>query len=94
MGYDDDAQPLTTTLADYLLVSAPEMPPVEMVHTGGPTPQNPIGVKGVGECGGVPLPSAVISAIEDALSPFGVHLAQAPIGPAEIVAKIREAQAC
>ncbi len=90
MGYDEDAQPLTTTLADYLLVSAPEMPPVEIVHCGAPTPQNPIGVKGVGECGGVPLPAAVISAVEDALAPFGVRLGRAPIAPSEIAALIRE----
>ena len=95
MGYDGNAQPITTNFADYLLVSATEMPPVEIIHTGLPTPQNPIGVKGVGECGGVPAPSAIISALEDALSPFGVHLTRAPITPGEIVSLIHQGeQAC
>ena len=55
--------------------------------------RSPLGVKGVGECGVVPTAAAIISAIEDALSPFGVHLAQAPITPGEIVAKIEEGRA-
>ena len=92
MGYDGNAQPITTNFADYLLVSATEMPPVEIIHTGLPTPQNPIGVKGVGECGGVPAPSAIISALEDALAPFGVHLTRAPITPGEIVSLIHEGE--
>ena len=94
MGYDADAQPLTTTLADYLLVTAPEMPPVDIIDEGVPTPQNPLGVKGVGECGGVPFPAAIISALEDALTPFGIHLSRAPIAPAEIVSLIEEAKTC
>ncbi len=92
MGYDDNAQPLTTNLADYLLVSATGMPPVDIVHAGMPTPQNPLGVKGIGECGGVPAPAAVISAIEDALTPFGVHLGRAPVAPGEILAAIQTAE--
>ncbi len=95
MGYDENAQPLTTNLADYLLVSATEMPPVDIIDAGMPTPQNPIGVKGVGECGGVPAPAAIISAIEDALAPFGVRLSRAPVTPGDIVSLIQgEERAC
>ncbi len=93
MGYDDGAQPLTTTLAEYLLVTAPEMPPIELIHHQSPSPLNPIGVKGVGECGVVPAPAAIISAIEDALSPFAIHIDRAPISPPEIVALIHKARA-
>ena len=92
MGYDDTAQPLTTTLAEYLLPTAADMPPVDIIHSGGPTPQNPLGVKGVGECGGVPMPAAVISAVENALSPFGIRMSRAPVAPGEIHAMIRAAQ--
>jgi carbon-monoxide dehydrogenase large subunit len=84
MQYDREAQPLTTTLADYLLVTAGEAPPIELIHHNSPTPLNPIGVKGVGESGVVPMPAAIISAIEDALSPFAASIAQAPISPREI----------
>ena len=92
MDYDAAGQPLTTTLAEYLLVTAPEMPPIELIHLESPSPLNPIGVKGVGECGVVPAPAAIVSAIEDALSPFGVHVARAPISPPEIVALIESAR--
>jgi carbon-monoxide dehydrogenase large subunit len=83
MQYDADAQPLTTTFADYLLVTATEAPPIELIHHTSPTPLNPLGVKGVGESGVLPMPAAIISAIEDALSPFGVRITQAPISPRE-----------
>ena len=53
-----------------------------------PSPLNPLGVKGVGECGVVPVAAAIMSAIEDALEPFGARVSQTPITPQEIVALI------
>ncbi len=88
MQFGPDGQPLTTTLADYLLVTATEMPNIDLLHHEAPTPLNALGIKGVGETGTLPTSAALISAIEDALSPFGVHIAHAPITPSEIVAKI------
>ena len=44
-----------------------------------------LGVKGAGEGGTIPAPAAIISAIEDALAPFGVHFAEMPLTPARIV---------
>jgi carbon-monoxide dehydrogenase large subunit len=93
MEFDADGQPLTTNLGDYLLVTATEMPPVEIIHHESPSPLNPLGVKGVGECGVVPAPAAIISAVEDALAHLGVHLAQAPVSPAELHSLIRRARA-
>jgi carbon-monoxide dehydrogenase large subunit len=93
MGYDENAQPLTTNYAEYLLVSAPEMPPVTLVHHESPSPVNPLGVKGVGECGGVPTPSAIVSAIENALEPFGVHVTEAPVTPSAVIKLIDDARA-
>jgi aerobic carbon-monoxide dehydrogenase large subunit len=84
MGYDESGQPVTTNLGEYLMVTAPEMPPVEIIHHESPSPLNPLGVKGVGECGVVPAPAAIISAIEDALSPFDLHITQTPIFPGEL----------
>jgi carbon-monoxide dehydrogenase large subunit len=93
MRYDENGQPLTTNLADYLLVSATEMPRVDLIHHESPSPLNPLGVKGVGECGVVPAASALISAIEDALTPFGVQIDKAPISPPEILALIEQGRA-
>ncbi len=84
MGYDENAQPVTTNLGEYLLVTATEMPHVEIIHHESPTPLNPLGVKGIGECGVIPVAPAIVSAIEDALSPFNVRIAQAPISPAQL----------
>jgi carbon-monoxide dehydrogenase large subunit len=92
MGFDDTCQPTTTTLADYLLVSATEMPArLDLIHRCSPSPLNPLGVKGVGECGVMPIAAAIVSAIEDALAPLDVRIAQAPIRPHELVALIAKA---
>jgi aerobic carbon-monoxide dehydrogenase large subunit len=88
MGFGPDGQPLTTNLADYLLVTATEMPPMEIAHKESPTPLNPLGVKGVGESGVIPLPAAIASAVEDALSPFNVRVRQIPIRPGALYAEL------
>ena len=90
MRYDENAQPITSTLADYLLITSTEMPPVELGHVESPTPLNPLGVKGVGECGVVPIAAAVASAVEDALSLYNVRITRAPITPADIVTLVAE----
>jgi carbon-monoxide dehydrogenase large subunit len=84
MAYDDDAQPMATTLADYLLVTASDMPELVLGHRETPTTLNPLGVKGIGESGVVPIPAAIVSAIENALSPFGVRLNQFPVRPRDL----------
>ena len=90
MAYDEDAQPLTTNFGEYLLPTAPEMPGFDVSFMESPSPLNPLGVKGVGEGSTVPVAAAVASAVEDALSPFGVHIAEAPITPQRIVELIAE----
>ncbi|MCK9908807.1 xanthine dehydrogenase family protein molybdopterin-binding subunit [Microbacteriaceae bacterium K1510] len=84
MGYDEEGQPTTTTLADYLLVTASEMPKLDLAHRETPTPLNPLGVKGIGESGVLPIPAAIASAVEDALSPFDVRIRQFPIRPRDL----------
>ena len=88
MDFDNYGQPQTTNLADYLLITAPEVPRIDVIHHETPTHLNPLGVKGVGECGVFPGPAAIISAIEDALSPFNVRLTKSPLSPVEILAAI------
>jgi carbon-monoxide dehydrogenase large subunit len=85
MVYDEGGQPLTANYGEYLLPTAPEAPRVEIHHMETPTTLNPLGVKGTGESGTVPAAACVISAIEDALSPFGVRITEAPLTPARIV---------
>ena len=58
MQFGPDGQPLTTTPADYLLVSATEMPNIDLLRHEAPTPLNPLGVKGVGESGTLPTAAA------------------------------------
>ncbi|HUD88805.1 MAG TPA: xanthine dehydrogenase family protein molybdopterin-binding subunit [Xanthobacteraceae bacterium] len=90
MGYDAAGQPVTTTFADYLLPTATDVPAFETLYKESPSPHNPLGVKGVGEVGVIPAAAAVISAIEDALSPFAVRIAQMPITPHKLVELIAQ----
>jgi aerobic carbon-monoxide dehydrogenase large subunit len=85
MVYDEAGQPVTTNFAEYLLPTAPVFPMFETRYMQTPSPLNPLGAKGAGEVGTIPAAAAVISAIEDALQPFGVRIAQAPVTPARLV---------
>ena len=89
MQYDADAQPLTTSFADYMLPMATDVPTCAIAHVETVNPLNPLGVKGAGEGGTIPAPAAIIAAIEDALTPFGVHFADTPLTPERIVTAMR-----
>lgn len=90
MGYDDNAQPVTTTLADYLLPTATDVPDFETLYKESPSPINPLGAKGAGEVGTIPVTAAIMSAIENALAPFKVRIAQTPISPEQLLALIEK----
>ena len=92
MGYDNDAQPVTTTFADYLLPTATELPLFETRYRQSPSPLNPLGAKGVGEVSTIPVAATVISAVEDALRPLAVKIDRTPVTPAylsDLIAKAR-----
>lgn len=91
LAYDDDGNPVTTTFLDYLLPTAAEVPMIEYGHVETPGP-GPGGHKGVGEGGAIGAPPAVINAIADALSPFGVTITDQPLGPSRIVALLAQAR--
>jgi carbon-monoxide dehydrogenase large subunit len=88
MGYDEAGQPVTTTFADYLLPTATEVPMLTTLYRETPSPLNPLGVKGVGEAGTIPAAAALISAVEDALTPFNVRIGQVPLSPMKLVEMI------
>jgi CO/xanthine dehydrogenase Mo-binding subunit len=67
---------------DFLIPYATEVPRVELHHLETPSPLNPLGMKGVGEAGVIGAPAAVVSAIEDALRPYGVRISATPVTPA------------
>jgi aerobic carbon-monoxide dehydrogenase large subunit len=67
-------------------VTASEMPKLELAHRETPTPLNALGVKGVGEAGVLPIPAAIVAAVEDALAPFGIRISQFPIRPRDLAA--------
>jgi aerobic carbon-monoxide dehydrogenase large subunit len=71
-------------LAEYLLPTAPEIPNIQVELAEYPSPQNPLGVKGVGESGTVPAAAAIVSGIEDALRDFDVRIREVPLTPAKL----------
>ena len=93
MGFDTNAQPLTTNFAEYLLPAAVEIPPMDVRLVEYPSTKNPLGVKGIGESGTVPAAAAVISGVEDALRDYGVRIDEAPISPARLFELIRASKA-
>jgi aerobic carbon-monoxide dehydrogenase large subunit len=91
MRYDDDANPVSTHFGEYLLPLATDSPNVEILHMETPSPLNPLGLKGAGEGGTIPAIAALVSAVENALEPFGVTIAEAPITPQRIVELLGDA---
>lgn len=86
--YDPQGQPTATTLADYHLPGPCEVPRVTVVHNHVATPTNPIGVRGVGESGVIPVYATIASAVDNALADKGVHVTQTPISSARLWAAI------
>jgi len=92
--YDEDGQPLATTLMDYLLPTALEMPAATAVRIleETPTPLNPLGVKGAGEGGSSGCGAAIANAVADALAPLGIAITALPLSPDRLRAMIRQSE--
>jgi len=82
--YDPEGNLLTTTLADYLVPAATELPSFVLGRTVTPSPTNPMGVKGVGEAGTIAATPAVVNAVVDALSHLGVRGIEMPVTPERV----------
>jgi carbon-monoxide dehydrogenase large subunit len=92
--YDEAANPLTTTFADYPVISAAELPSFESALYETPTPNNPLGAKGIAESGTIGAPPAVQSAVVDALSHLGIRHLDLPCSPErvwEAIQRVRSA---
>ena len=85
MPFDTQGQPLATTLADYLLPSATEVPSIRIDHMETPSPYTRFGQKGIGEGGAIAPPAAIANAVNDALAPLGVEITESPLTPRRIV---------
>ncbi|HLG61887.1 MAG TPA: aerobic carbon-monoxide dehydrogenase large subunit [Ktedonosporobacter sp.] len=79
--YDEEGQPLSATFMDYLIPTAAEIPAIAIDHIETPSPLNPLGVKGAGEAGVIPVPALFASAIDDALAPFHLRVCEMPLHP-------------
>jgi carbon-monoxide dehydrogenase large subunit len=90
--YDEDGTLTTASMADYMIPGAPELPNYTLERTETPSPSNPLGVKGVGEAGTIGSPPAVINAVVDALTPFGVTHIDMPASPMRVWKAIQNAQ--
>ena len=90
MMYTPEGQPLSTTFMDYLIPTAMEVPNIEVDHIETPSPLNPLGIKGAGEAGVIPVPALMAQALEDALSPWKVRITELPLNPGEIRALVRQ----
>jgi carbon-monoxide dehydrogenase large subunit len=91
--YDETGNILTATLADYLPPTAREIPPIEIHHLETWTQASITRAKGLGEGGAIGAPAAVVNAINDALSPFGVSIDEFPATPQRIRAALRATSA-
>jgi CO/xanthine dehydrogenase Mo-binding subunit len=94
LAYDETGQRLTATLMDYALATAADAPRTfELRHLESPTPLNPLGAKGAGEGGIMPVHPLLAQAIEDALAPFGARVTRVPVTRAEIAGMVRVMEA-
>ena len=88
--YDHAGQLLSASFMDFLIPTAAELTEIEVAHLETPSPLNPLGVKGVGEAGVIPVAALVAEAVEDALAPFGVRVREMPLSPDRILELIHQ----
>jgi CO/xanthine dehydrogenase Mo-binding subunit len=89
--YDENGQLKTASFMDYLLPTSLDVPQIETAHVETPSPLNPLGVKGVGEAGAIPVGALYAQAIEDALAEFGIEVLEMPMSPCRLFELLAEA---
>jgi carbon-monoxide dehydrogenase large subunit len=91
--YDDNAQPLTSTLADYLVPGPTELPNVRIEHMETLSPHTEFGMKGVGEGGAIAPPAAIFNAVNDAIRHLGAEVMETPLTPHRLLEALALARA-
>jgi len=86
--YDDEGRVLTRTLSDYQVPNLLSVPEIEVFHIETPSPITPLGTKGLGEGGHIGIGAVLLSAVEDALRPFGAKVMDTPLTPDRVLALI------
>jgi aerobic carbon-monoxide dehydrogenase large subunit len=90
--YDGEGQPVTSTLMDYLVPTATEIPPIEIIHLETPCEFTETGAKGVGEGGTMGAPAAIACAVADAVAHLDIDVDRLPITPDHLLAAIKESR--
>ena len=90
IAYDAAGQPLGASYMDYALPRSDDVPPLTIDHLETPSPLNPLGLKGVGESGTLPVAAVVASAVEDALSDRGIRVHRVPLTAEELRRRLAE----
>jgi carbon-monoxide dehydrogenase large subunit len=85
VSFDAQGQPLASTMLDYLLPGATEVPEIRVLHMETPSPHTEFGMKGIGEGGAVGPPAAIVSAVNDALRVLGAEVHDLPLTPERIL---------
>jgi CO/xanthine dehydrogenase Mo-binding subunit len=88
--YDENGQLLNASLADYFIPSASEVPRIEIEHEETRSPLNPLGTKGVGEAGTIPVPALFAQALESALADIDLEILEMPLSPNRLFELIQE----
>jgi CO/xanthine dehydrogenase Mo-binding subunit len=91
--YDENGQLLNGTFMDYLLPTSLDVPPIIIGHEETPSPLNPLGVKGAGEAGAIPVGPLFCQAIENALEIKGLELLDIPLSPSRLWEAVKRVQA-
>jgi carbon-monoxide dehydrogenase large subunit len=96
MQFDARGQPLASTMLDYVVPAATEVPEIRILHMQTPSPYTEFGIKGLGEGGAVGPPAAIVSAVNDALRPLNVEVTDLPLTPERILSAIllRQDRSC
>lgn len=89
--YDESGQLLSGSFLDFHIPTAMEIPEIEIHHQQTPSPLNPIGAKGAGEGGVIPVPALLAQAVEDALDDLDLEVTQMPLHPDALFDLIRKA---
>ncbi len=82
--FDENGQLLNGSFMDYLLPTALDVPPIEIGHVETPSPLNPMGTKGAGEAGAIPVGALFAQALENALDIEGLELLEIPLSPSRL----------